>query len=249
MEAFIVNSRDITTRVQAEEQLLQTTLRRQKEVTEAMIEGQEKERSEIGRELHDNINQLLVASKLYIERGMLFENGSHDLLSNAITYLKDAIEEIRKLSKTLITPPIRELGLIESVESLVEDIMRVNSIQINLIKDGFTQHALNEKFKLNIFRIVQEQVNNILKHANASQVDILFQQSRKNIFISINDDGDGFNTYERKQGVGISNIYSRAAMYKGNVIITSSPGNGCNMSIVFNEANLTSGDMAGVLER
>ena len=238
LDGIIVNSRDITSRIEAEQQLIESTLHRQKEVTEAMIEGQEKERSEIGRELHDNINQLLVATKLYIEMGIKTESGNHELLSNAITYIMFAIEEIRKLSKILITPFIKEIGFIESIKSLAEDIMHVNPIIIKLVVDGFDQEILNEKFKLNIFRIVQEQINNILKHAHAKFVNILLQQTTDQVCIFIIDDGDGFNTNTKIRGVGISNIYSRAALYKGNVIITSTPGNGCIMHISFKEINL-----------
>ena len=238
LEGIIVNSRDITSRIEAEQQLEEATLRRQKEVTEAMIEGQEKERSEIGRELHDNINQLLVATKLYIEMGIKTESGNHELLSNAVTYIMFAIEEIRKLSKILITPFIKEIGFIESIKCLAEDIMHVNPIIIKLVVDGFDQEILNEKFKLNIFRIVQEQINNILKHAHAKFVNILLQQSVDKVCIFIIDDGVGFDTNTKFRGVGISNIYSRAALYKGDVVITSTPGNGCIMHISFKETNL-----------
>ena len=233
----IVNSRDITARIEAEKQLKEGVIIQQKEVTEAMIEGQEKERSEIGRELHDNVNQLLVATKLYIEMGIK-QGGVNELLSSAVSYIMDAIEEIRKLSKTLITPSIMDIGLISSVKDLVEDIMHVNPIKIKLTINQFNQKMWNEKFKLNIFRIVQEQLNNILKHAKAKQVIILFEQTADCVFISLTDDGVGFDTTARKRGVGISNIFSRAALYKGEVDILSSPGNGCRMNIFFNELQL-----------
>ena len=238
LDGIIVNSRDITTRIEAEQQLKEAMLRRQKEVTEAIIEGQEKERSEIGRELHDNINQLLVATKLYIEMGIKTQSGNNELLTNAVTYIMLAIEEIRKLSKILVTPFIKEIGFTESIKCLAEDIMHVNPIIIKIVIDGFDQEILNEKFKLNIFRIVQEQINNILKHSQAKHVNILLQQSNEHVCIFIIDDGIGFDPDIRMRGVGISNIYSRAALYKGNVNINSTPGNGCIMHISFNEIDL-----------
>ncbi len=239
LEGIIVNSRDITARVEAERQLEEANRRRQKEVTEAMMEGQERERSEIGRELHDNINQLLVATKLYIEMGMKSEDGSKALLKNAVNYTMGAIEEIRKLSKALITPLIKDIGLIESIGFLAEDIMHVHPIQITVEIDGFQQDELNEKFKLNVFRIVQEQVNNTIKHAHAKHINIFLQQTSERIYVSISDDGVGFDTGTRKRGIGLSNIHSRAALYKGNVTIASSPGNGCIMNIIFRELSLT----------
>ena len=128
-----------------------------------------KERSLRGRELHDNVNQLLVATKLYIERSMLQEH-KQELLSNAVTYLLKTIEEVHKLSKTLISPPINEVGLLESVHSLAYDIIRVNTIKIYLNTINFSQNLLNETFKLNIFRIIQEQINNTLKHSKTKEV-------------------------------------------------------------------------------
>ena len=234
---IIINSKDITNNVHSEKQLETNTLKSQKDITAAMIEGQEKERSQIGRELHDNINQLLVATKLFIERSML-QDGQNVLLTNAVTYLLNAIEEVRKLSKTLISPPIKEIGLIESVQSLADDIMQVNAVRIYLATKNFSQNMLNEKFKLNLFRIVQEQVNNILKHSKASEVHIIFDQTSENVFLSIIDDGVGFDTRDKSMGVGLSNIYSRTALYKGNVILDSFPGHGCQMHLTFNDISL-----------
>lgn len=248
IRGIIVNSRDITNSVQDKRKMEANSIKSQKDITAAIIEGQEKERSQIGRELHDNINQLLVASKLYIERSMQ-QDDKNDLLNNAVTYLLNAIEEVRKLSKTLISPPINEIGFIESVHSLADDIMRVNPIKIILTSKNFLQNLLNEKFKLNIFRIVQEQINNILKHAKAKNVQIVFEQTPQYIYVSIIDDGIGFNMQDRNRdkGVGISNIYSRAALYKGNVRIISSPDNGCEMTIIFNEINLVVDGEQGIL--
>jgi len=146
-----------------------------------------------------------------------------------------AIEEIRKLSKSLITPIIKDIGLVEAIEGLAEDIMQVNPVTINLDAGELQQETLNEKFKLNVFRIVQEQVNNILKHAQAKQINIVFKQISHHIFICIHDDGIGFDTNTRKRGVGISNIFSRAGIYKGDVKITSAPGCGCKMEINFKD--------------
>ena len=235
---IVINSRDITSNMKAEKQLEQASLSRQKDVTEAMIEGQEKERSEIGRELHDNVNQILVATKLFIERAITYDINREELLSSAVTYIMGAIEEIRKLSKTLITPIIKDIGLVEAIEGLAQDIMQVNPVTINLDAGGLQQETLNEKFKLNVFRIVQEQVNNILKHAQAKQINIIFKQISHHILICINDDGIGFDTNARKRGVGISNIFNRAGIYKGDVKITSAPGCGCKMEINFKDLSL-----------
>ncbi len=233
INGIVVNSRDISEKKLAEDEAAQEKIIKQKEITEAVITAQESERSEIGRELHDNINQLLGATRLYIDMGKRDEKNKISYLSSASTYTLTAIEEIRKLSKTLITPLIKTIGLRESIEDIIEDITAVHSVKIKLVKDAFDEDLLNEKFKLNIFRIVQEQINNTLKHAKARNIKITIQQSEVNVFISIEDDGVGFDTTERKKGIGISNIISRAELYEGILTIQSSPGKGCKVSIDF----------------
>ncbi len=85
--------------------------------------------------------------------------------------------------------------------------------------------------KLNIYRIVQEQVNNILKHATASYAAISIENENNAIQISLVDDGKGFDFFAKRRGIGISNIINRAESYNGEVHVESSPGNGCRMEI------------------
>src|SRR5205085_1978206 len=106
-------------------------------------------------------------------------------------YILKAIEEIRKLSKTLITPHIKEIGLKDTIEDLVDGIMLVHPVKIKFETDGLSDDNLNEKFKLNLFRIVQEQLNNTLKHAKASLITISIKLSTDKLFLSISDDGVG----------------------------------------------------------
>ncbi|MEP6584886.1 MAG: PAS domain S-box protein [Ginsengibacter sp.] len=233
VNGIVANSRDITERKLAEERLALEKVIRQKEITEAIISAQESERSLIGRELHDNVNQLLGATKLYIEMAGKDEEKRESYLQSSSTYTINAINEIRKLSKTLITPSIGEIGLIESVKDIIQDIMQVHPLKIIFNVINFEEKNLNEKFKLNLFRIVQEQINNTLKHAKAKTMYIDFKQLSDNIFISIRDDGVGFDPCISRKGIGINNVLSRAELYKGDVIIDSAPGKGCTLTIIF----------------
>ena len=229
---------DITEQKLLEEKVALEKIIRQKEITEAVVTAQESERSEIGRELHDNVNQLLGATRLYIDMARRDDVNRDSLLLSSSTYTLQAIDEIRKLSKTLITPLIREIGLIDAIKDLSDDIMLVHPVKINLVTKDFTEEILNEKFKLNLFRIVQEQLNNILKHAKAKNVSINFTQTQNEISLSIIDDGVGFDTSKRKKGVGITNIKSRVELYKGTPLILSEPGHGCTLSAKFKKSEL-----------
>ncbi|HYF31727.1 MAG TPA: sensor histidine kinase [Chitinophagaceae bacterium] len=222
-----------------EEQVALERAMKQKAITEAVLTAQENERTEIGRELHDNVNQILAAARLYIEMARKDKEGDDSLLARSATYTQSAIEEIRKLAKALITPLIKDTGLIDPIKGLIEDIMAVHPIEIELTVTCLDEDLFNEKFKLNLFRIIQEQINNTLKHANASKIKIDFTQSGGQLFIVITDNGIGFDTSKRKKGVGLINITSRVELYKGNVIINSKPGEGCNMAICFSMAELS----------
>lgn len=235
---IVVNSRDITDKKIAEERVALEKIIRQKEITEAVIAAQESERSEIGRELHDNVNQLLGASRLYIDIARRDDENRDSLLADATSYTLKAIEEIRKLSKTLITPLIRDIGLTDSIKDVIENIMLVHPIQIKFDPGDFEDQVYNIKFELNIFRIVQEQINNILKHAQAKLIVINFKQTDDKLFITITDNGVGFDTTKRKKGVGITNIISRAELYKGEVLIKSAPGEGCELAVTFFKSEL-----------
>ncbi|MEO6454857.1 MAG: PAS domain-containing protein, partial [Ginsengibacter sp.] len=229
---------DITEQKLLEEKVALEKIIRQKEITEAVIAAQESERSEIGRELHDNVNQLLGATRLYIDMARRDNVNRDSLLVNSSAYTLQAIDEIRKLSKTLITPLINEMGLTDAIKDLADDIMLVQPVKINLVTKDFTEEILNEKFKLNLFRIVQEQLNNILKHAKAHTVSIKFIQTPDEIDLIIIDDGVGFDTTKRKKGVGLINIKSRVELYKGNMLIVSETGHGCTVSAQFKKSEL-----------
>jgi PAS domain S-box-containing protein len=235
---IVANSRDVTERILLEQKVALEKNIKQKQITEAVIAAQESERSGIGRELHDNVNQLLTAAKLYTDMAKTDQENKKSFLTSASTYMITAIEEIRKLSKTLITPLIKDVGLRDSIKTMIADIMLVNPIKISFHSELFNEESLNEKYKLNIFRIIQEQINNVLKHAKANSIDITFEEKKDNIIISICDDGVGFDVAKSKKGIGIDNIISRSAVYKGDVIINTAPGKGCSVIINFIKSDL-----------
>ena len=229
---------DITGLRRLEEQVEEEKIIKQKEITNAVFAAQEEERSQIGRELHDNVNQLLGATKLYIDMARKDDPNRESYLASSSEYTLTAIEEIRKLSKILITPLINEQGLVESIKDIADDIMLVHPIKIIFNTDDFNESCLNDKFKLNIFRIVQEQINNTLKHAHAEKIFINFKENDGRLLISISDDGIGFDTTSRKSGVGITNIKSRAELYNGIMQLTSGVGKGTQLSITFDTKDL-----------
>ena len=99
--------------------------------------------------------------------------------------------------------------------------------------DAAIHTPVNAKFNLAVFRIVQEQLNNIIKHANASEVKIDLSQRKMRIILSISDNGSGFDVKKKAAGIGIQNIKSRAESFGGNARFVSSPGKGCVLTVLF----------------
>ncbi|MEO8412412.1 MAG: PAS domain S-box protein [Ginsengibacter sp.] len=232
---------DITRQKELEVKVRLEKIIKQKEITDAVFAAQEKERSGIGRELHDNINQILGAVRLYIGMARKDEKSRDSLLTTASTFILTAIEEIRKLSRSLITP-LEEKGLADAINDLAAEIMQVHPIHISLTAKDLIEDGLTGKFKINIFRIIQEQINNTLKHAKAKNIwiDIDGCDSSRLLF-SISDDGIGFDTTMKRNGVGITNIKSRAELYNGSVLLSSVLGKGTTLVITFNKKDLLLG--------
>ncbi len=233
-------TQDITARKSAESRLLwserdlaQQQLKNQKEIVAAVLIAQEKERADIGKELHDNLNQILGAAKLYIELAKTDEEDREMLLQKSSDYIVKVIGEIRDISKNLAPPRLNIMGLGESIKILVEDVMRIDPIRIQFIERDIQTAELKEALQLDIFRIVQEQLNNILKHAKATRTEIQLAKANNTVELVISDNGKGCDLTTNNKGVGIMNIMSRAYHYQGTVSILSHPGEGYVLKVGF----------------
>jgi PAS domain S-box-containing protein len=230
---MIGSMHDISKQKVLEERLLQEVKLKEKQIAEATEDARETARSDIGKELHDNVNQLLGASKLYLEMAKQGGADSEMYINRSSLYTLSAIEEIRKLSKGLTTDIIKNLGLCEAIDNMARDTMQINPVKISCVLKSFKEKSVNDKFKLNIFRIVQEQLNNILKHAKATEVRLSLVQTKNSIMLSISDNGIGFDTGQKRKGIGIANIKSRATSYNGTADFVSQPGHGCVLTVTF----------------
>ncbi len=226
-------AKDITEKKELEEKLNEERRLRQNEITNAVITAQEKEREAIGKELHDNINQILATTKLYIEYSLTNEEMRHDLLETAKKYIGDAVAEIRILSKSLIPPSLGEMGITIALDELIESVALVSEFKISTNWGDIKNEFLTEELKLTIFRIAQEQLNNISKHAKAKHVKLILLMIENDLKFCIEDDGVGFDILKKVKGVGLQNIYSRAYLHNGKVTIKSEISKGCSLSILF----------------
>jgi PAS domain S-box-containing protein len=230
---MIGSMQDISKEKVLEEKLAHEIKLKEKQISDAMRDAKEAERSNLGKELHDNVNQLLGVSRLYLEMAKHGGPKSEMHLSRSAEYTQNAIDEIRKLTKGLTTDSIKNFGLCDSIKNLSADTMQVNAVKISCFLDVLIEDTVNDKFKLNVFRIVQEQLNNILKHAQAQKIGINFSQNTESIMLIISDDGVGFDTTIPRKGIGIDNIKSRALLFNGKADFDSQPGKGCSLTVKF----------------
>jgi PAS domain S-box-containing protein len=230
---FVGAMQDITERKRFEGQLLAQEINKQKTIAQAVVDAQEKERAEIGKELHDNVNQILSTAKLYLELAKTDTVQKDALIKRSADSIFTAINEIRHISKALVPPSVKDLGLIESINDLVESLRMTTVLQVQFTYNGDFENIINDKQKLMLFRIIQEQVSNVLKHAAATRIIIDLKLSGKLIHLSIVDNGKGFELEKLtfKKGVGLSNIESRAHLFNGEMVITTAPGKGCKLFI------------------
>ncbi|HEX6431256.1 MAG TPA: PAS domain S-box protein [Niastella sp.] len=231
--AWLVLTNDITEKIQLQNQLVEEKIRRQQEIAKAVIDAQENERETLGRELHDNISQVLTTARLYLNCAKDTPAMQENMIKRSIETISSAIEEIRRLSKSMIETFHKEVGLELSLNDLIENIRLAQPCKIILKFSVPDEQLLDDKLKMTIFRIVQEQLNNTIKHAEASEVHIAIIQNSHLLRVTIADDGKGFDTTHKRKGIGITNIISRTELFNGRVKIDSSPGNGCWMQISF----------------
>lgn len=229
---MIGSLQDISPLIQLRNELADERLQRQKEIAETVIRVQEKEKARIGHELHDNVNQVLLTAKLFIDKIQACKEDQQEIKEKSSDYITLAIEEIRKLSKELVAPELKEESLIGNIQTLVKDIQLAGAMNIHFTheQDGGIEQLSSGK-KITLFRIVQEQLKNILKHSQASLTQIALSSKEGKIELLIKDNGNGFDPRHTYQGIGFSNIRERTEFYNGAVEVESAPGKGCTLTV------------------
>jgi two-component system, NarL family, sensor kinase len=206
------------------------------EALDAMVIGQEKERKRLAAELHDTIGSILSATK-YAFKAM--EDSIEKLLEeNKVQYQKigkmldSAMESVRKISHNMAEGVITEQGLEGALRNLCETFEESGKIQFNLELHGF-DNRMEYVIELNIYRILQELITNIIRHSHADKVIIQLIKNEGNINIVVEDNGRGFNPDDpnHKKGMGISNISNRVKKLSGNLNIDSGKGRGTTIVI------------------
>lgn len=228
---YLITINDLTDRIALQNDLTRLKVSAQKKMLQSQIRGQEYEREFIGRELHDNINQQLCTIQLYLGLIRQDELRRDEMLNWCDAIVRSTIQDIRKLSRAIVPPMIKEVGFNSAVRELVESFSRAQKFTLHL-KLSRSLNKLNHNLQLALFRVVQEQLTNISKYAKAQHVWISGTIEKGVLQLQIRDDGVGFDVKEVKKGIGLANIRNRVEAFDGSVRIKSSPGRGCLLQVV-----------------
>ena len=229
--AILSSGEDTTSKKVLQSRLAAQESEKRKLILAAVLEAQENERYEIAHELHDNVNQILTTCKILLENELKKEDSS-EFVKNSFRYLQGAIDEIRNLSHRLNPAQLKEIGLESSLQEIVRQLELAGKFEVQLDINNLGElKNLEYKISLTIFRIVQEQVSNIIKHADANFVRISIQMSNHFIDVEIVDNGIGFNPKTIVKGLGLTNIKNRVEFHGGTSHVSSAPGEGCALSI------------------
>jgi len=203
----------------------------QKEFSRKLIESQETERKRIASALHDSHGQNLLVISNELQRFQSTNSITEKDLDPLLETVKESIDEIRDISYNLHPHQLDRLGLKKAIESMIQRLDQTTEIQFSSQIDEIDE-VFQKELTINIFRIIQEALNNIVKHAGAQIATISIKKNRKKIYISVSDDGKGFDLKNTQNGLGLINMEERVKLLGGKFTIKSHTGKGTSIDII-----------------
>lgn len=227
----VVMHMDISEIRRLEQERIESRIEEQKKITEAMLKGQEKERNAIGIELHDNVNQILVGTKVLLSVVRDFPEKTSELISSCIDNISLAVQENRKIAHELVTPNLSDENLLQQITRLTQTMLKNAGVNTYINSESLNEALLPDELKLALYRVAQEQCTNIIKYSQAEQVIISLATKKDNFFMRIADDGHGTDPKKVTHGIGLKNISSRLSVFGGTISIDTAPEQGFALEI------------------
>ncbi|WP_271855664.1 ATP-binding protein [Patiriisocius marinus] len=195
----------------------------------SLITGEEKERSRIAKELHDGLGGVLAVSKIHTSKLLLKQPETQELIK--INELIDtAAKESRRISHNLLPEILIRKGLDAALTDFITSVKESHLLDASYHSINISM-TLSQSFQLSVYRIVQELMNNIIKHSEATEALVQLHQENGKLTITVEDNGKGFSNEQVYEGIGFSNIKSRLSLLKGSFDINSSASNGTSVFI------------------
>lgn len=209
----------------------------QKEIIHATILTQEKERKRIAQDLHDEISSklnVILLNSNFLNDGELTQDEYKNVNNRIIKVTKTTIGTARKIAHDLLPPILGKFGLQSAIDELVDEYNLSKTVKIDS-NIYYPEKRLSSTQELHVFRIIQELINNSIKHGQAENIDINFNEKDQELNLNYRDNGIGFSTevFEEKKGLGMKNIESRVELLNGDLLIKSAVNEGIEVSIIF----------------
>jgi signal transduction histidine kinase len=198
---------------------------------QSVLDGEEKERTRIAKDLHDGIVQDLTAIKLQLNAGVNNDNTvDKKIVTDAVDSIDKASKEVRNISYQMMPTTLIQLGFIPAIEDLLKRVLAPSNIQYDFEQIGVAER-LPDNIEVSIFRITQELLNNVIKHSEANFVSLLITLKANVVTMIFEDNGKGFDAATIKKGIGFSSLSSRVELLNGDIKYEKADGVG-TMAIV-----------------
>jgi two-component system, NarL family, sensor kinase len=219
----------------AEKEIIQLQQEKQLTATESIIKGQEEERSRLAKDLHDGLGGLLSGIKYSLNTmtgNVILSEQNANIFTRALGQLDNAIVEMRRVAHSMMPEALLKFGLIDAVRDFCEGINQSGHLKVHFQAYGI-EERLNQSTEITLYRIVQELLNNVMKHAHATDAYVQLSEADGLLTLSVEDNGKGFivNNLFNNKGVGMNNIESRVAYLNGKMDIQSKPDEGTSVNI------------------
>lgn len=214
-------------------QLQFALLQEKNEAAKKIIEAEEKERKRIAEDLHDGIGQMMSAVKMNLsslsDKVELINEQDKILLEKTLALADESCKEVRSISHSMMPNALLKTGLSNAVKAFIDKIDH-KKINVQLHTEGLEQ-KLDDSVEIVLYRVIQETVSNVIKHAQANQLDISIIKDEDGIACTIEDNGIGFNPLQSNNGIGLKNIQTRVAYLNGTVEFDSEKNKGTLVAI------------------
>jgi two-component system, NarL family, sensor kinase len=204
--------------------------------TEAVLKGEEQERSRLAKDLHDGLGGLLSGIKYSFQNmkgNLILTPDNAQVFERSLDMLDSSIQEMRRVAHNLMPETLFKFGLDTALKDFCSDINSSGVLQVNYQSFGMENFIPDQTVSISVYRVIQELVNNIIKHAEAGFVLVQITRSENMLLIDVEDNGKGFDAEmtENRPGMGWKNIRSRIEYLQGTIDLKSQPGNGASIHI------------------
>jgi two-component system NarL family sensor kinase len=229
MSGLLIHSRYKRYQLRQETRLKTEMMNQQELAVKAVLEAEEKERQRIAKDLHDGVGQMMSAAKMNLsafESGIINNDGQKRSLEKIIELVDESCREVRNVSHIMMPNALLKNNLPAAIKDFVDKLDK-KILEVHVNTEGL-EERLDSNIETVLYRVIQECVNNVLKHSGATTLDISLIRDKDGVSGTIEDNGKGFHTTDKKnfEGLGLKNIITRIEYLKGTVDFDSRPGHG-----------------------